>query len=290
MDQAPRDPPLTIWIVTLNRQVHKEEYSLCAKYINPRSREKAKNLKDRSEAFRYVMAQLLPALVMRNRHRNTPPSQWYYNATRSGKDYIDSPNASKVLGYSTAWAESVVAMAYAHGRKSQVVNIGIDVMQLALPRGVTARKYTEAFSHKLTRNEEALLDPRMKDDVILRRLCVLLTLKLAYIKALGQPPGFDFSRIDCNIPEETIKVDGKPLTGWEFRLFKANLGVVRKGFLIEETYQCSTAVYRGWDETRFVWEENEREIANWVHFISTDTVLNSLNPSPSRSVSSSVTP
>lgn len=40
-------------------------------------------------------------------------------------------------------------MAYAHGRKSQVVNIGIDVMQLALPRGVPARKFAEAFTHKV---------------------------------------------------------------------------------------------------------------------------------------------
>ena len=54
-----------------------------------------------------------------------------------------------MLGYSTAWAESMVAMAYAHGRKSQVVNIGIDVMRLALPRDVPARKFIEAFTHKV---------------------------------------------------------------------------------------------------------------------------------------------
>ena len=63
----------------------------------------------------------------------------------------DSPDAKKVLGYSTAWAESLVAVAYAHGRKSQVVNIGIDVMRLALPRGVPARKFLEAFTHKVRR-------------------------------------------------------------------------------------------------------------------------------------------
>ena len=142
----------------------------------------------------------------------------------------------------------------------------------------------------MTKAEETLLGRKLNVDVVLRRLCVLLTIKTAYIKALGQPPGFDFSRIDCDIPEETVKVDGRLLKGWEFRLFKANLGVVRKGLLIEETYQCSTAVYRGWDETRFIWEENEREIANWVHFITTDTVLGSLNPSPTRTDSKSATP
>lgn len=132
------------------------------------------------------------------------------------------------------------------------------------------------------------MDRRLHDDVILRRLCILLTIKMAYIKALGQPPGFDFSRIDCDIPEETVKVDGKLLIGWEFRLFKANLGVVRRELLIEETYQCSTAVYRGWDETRFIWEENEQELAGWVHFIKTDTVLGSLSSSPTHTESKPV--
>jgi 4'-phosphopantetheinyl transferase len=140
----------------------------------------------------------------------------------------------------------------------------------------------------LTKTEETLLLDR--DDVILRRLCILLTIKTAYIKALGQPPGFDFSRIDCNIPEETIEVDGRSLTGWEFRLFKANLGVVRRGLLIEETYQCSVAVHRGGDETRFIWEEDEKNMANWVHFITTDTVLRSLTASPPRTDPKSVTP
>lgn len=40
-------------------------------------------------------------------------------------------------------------MAYARGRKSQVVNIGIDVMRIALPRDVPARKYIKAFTHKV---------------------------------------------------------------------------------------------------------------------------------------------
>ena len=143
---------------------------------------------------------------------------------------------------------------------------------------------------QLTQHEEALLDSKLRDDVILRRLCILLTLKSAYTKALGQPAGFDFSRIDCDIPEEIIKVDGRPITGWEFRLFKANLGIVRKGVLLEETYQCSCAVYRGWEQTRFVWEENPKEMENWLHFISTDKVLSSLNPSPTLSAAKTPTP
>ncbi|KAF8591732.1 hypothetical protein K439DRAFT_1626730 [Ramaria rubella] len=288
MEQSsPKIPPLTVWAITINRKVSREEFALCTRNIDAKSKEKADKITDRNDAFRYVLAKLVPSLVMRNRHYDRPPSQWHYNATKSGKDYIDSPNSSKVLGYDTAWGESLVVMAYAHGPKSQVVNIGIDVMQLVLPRNVSARKYVEAFAHKLTKCEEALLDSKLKDEVILRRLCVLLTLKSAYTKALGQPVGFDFSRIDCNIPEETISVDGKPLQGWEFRLFKANLGVVRKGLLMEETYQCSCAVYRGGEETRFIWEENPKDMEKWLHFINTDTVLSGLQPPQSSTGASS---
>jgi hypothetical protein len=208
MEQSLRhDPPLTVWIITLNREVHQEvcraHFSRrfspehpCATPRNtpyvpdisiPNHRRRRRStriatshsvstaratsslrlLSPGRRHIGYVIAKLLPSLVMRNRH--VPPSQWHYSSTSSGKDYIvsctkrcppvhsligsrsfkDSPNASKVLGYNTAWAESVVAMAFAHGRKSQVVNIGIDMMQLVLPRGVPAHKYVEAFAHKV---------------------------------------------------------------------------------------------------------------------------------------------
>lgn len=50
-------------------------------------------------------------------------------------------------------------MAYAHGLKSQVVNIGIDIMQLVLPRGVSARKYVEAFAHKVSTAASIYMTP-----------------------------------------------------------------------------------------------------------------------------------
>jgi 4'-phosphopantetheinyl transferase len=59
---------------------------------------------------------------------------------------------SKVLGFSTGWAESAVSIAYSYGRKSQIVNIGIDIMQLTLPRDVSAGKHVEALAHKVRSN------------------------------------------------------------------------------------------------------------------------------------------
>ena len=75
----------------------------------------------------------------------------------------------------------------------------------------------------------------------LRRLCIVLSCKDAYIKAIGQPVGFDYRRLEFNIPEEKATGDGHPLTGWEFRIFKAQLGVSRRGQIVQEDYQCVCA-------------------------------------------------
>ena len=58
----------------------------------------------------------------------------------------------------------------------------------------------------------------------MRRLCVLLALKQAYIKAIGQPMGFDWSRLEFNIPDKKATGDGRPLNGWEFRVWSSELG------------------------------------------------------------------
>jgi 4'-phosphopantetheinyl transferase len=60
----------------------------------------------------------------------------------------------------------------------------------------------------LTPLELSFISPDQPDEVILRRLCALLTLKQAYIKAIGQPMGFDFSRLEFNIPAQTAHGDG----------------------------------------------------------------------------------
>jgi 4'-phosphopantetheinyl transferase len=38
------------------------------------------------------------------------------------------------------------------------------------------------------------------NDLMLKQLCIVLALKEAYLKAIGQPPGFDFARLEFNVP------------------------------------------------------------------------------------------
>lgn len=63
------------------------------------------------------------------------------------------------------------------------------------------------------------------------------------------------------------------LIGWEFRIFKANLGVIRRNRLYEEQYQCVCAFYRGHRHVRYIWQETSKELAEWVQFINIDQML-----------------
>jgi 4'-phosphopantetheinyl transferase len=121
----------------------------------------------------------------------------------------------------------------------------------------------------------SFLDSALPDEVKLRRLYILWTLKESYTKALGQPIGFDFSRIECDIPQRVIRVDGVPLYGWEFRLFRANTGVLRNGTLLEESYQCTTAIYRGTHPTKLLWEHDDGvgEHDKWLRFVRVEDLI-----------------
>ena len=111
------------------------------------------------------------------------------------------------------------------------------------------------------------------DDIMLKRLCMLLALKEAYIKAIGQPMGFDYSRLEFDVPNSRVSGDGNPILGWEFRIFGAKLGVARGTKLKQEEYQCVCAFYRGTPESSFVFHETPQTLENWVQFINIDQLI-----------------
>jgi 4'-phosphopantetheinyl transferase len=111
------------------------------------------------------------------------------------------------------------------------------------------------------------------EETVLRRLTILLAMKQAYIRAIGQPLGFDWSRLEFDIPSQTARGDDLPLTGWEFRVFNAKLGVLRGGALVEEQYVCCVAFFRGTRESRFDFHESMEQLESWVQFINIDQML-----------------
>jgi len=281
-------------MLSLNREATKEEYEACYSVVkqciptaeipyDPTS----------AESFRRCITQMLPLLMMR--HRRIPRAKWSDNKTSSGKHWIEqSPEdmtpekfLHSMIGYHLTYCESLCGMAMTQGTQRKVVNIGIGIRRIEVePRGITPRAYVESVSHKLTAKElELILKPDNSDDVVLRRVSIVLTLKEAYNHAVGQPVGFDYSRLEFIVEgshpshgatEVTPYAlgDNVPLQGWEFRLFKAQLGVARQDQLSQENYQCVCAFFRGTrGESRFVWYNSEKELESWVQFINIDQMI-----------------
>ena len=79
------------------------------------------------------------------------------------------------------------------------------------------------------------------------------TLKEAYTKALGLGLGFDFQRVEFDVVNLIVRVDGQIPQGWHFSMF-----VIEDG---EDFYQGVVAEYVGGTSTNVV---NELTIPDWL--------------------------
>jgi len=202
----------------------------------------------------------------------------------NGKHYIeqDIDNAMNptgrlraMIGYHLAYDSNLIGMVMTQGRQRDVINVGIGIKQLAVsPPDISVNVYAESFYHKLTPLEMTFIKPEDGDEVVLRRLCLLLALKQAYIKAIGQPMGFDWARLEFNVPRQTVTGDNVPLLGWEFRVWTSDIGGTRGEVAVEEKYQCAIAFFRGSQHTKFIWQKERKDIESWVQFINLDQLIN----------------
>ncbi|KAG9026923.1 hypothetical protein FRB95_008316 [Tulasnella sp. JGI-2019a] len=299
--QQDREQPLYAWIITINREPTDAEFALCLRCLDDESYYKICAIPDRDDAWRSLLGRLIPSIVMKQ--RNVPRNAWTIKTTKAGKPYIDAPQEEKHLGYNIAHDGSIVTMAFSLGRKHKVWNIGVDAVRITLPKNIPFSTYVDSLSHKLTVTERTYLEvndpgssPADNQRRALNRLFIIWTVKESYIKALGQPAGFDFTRIECRIPESQIYVDGKKLNGWEFRLFKANVGVFRSPNSVfrearkdglntvsvadpelqSEVYQCCMTIYRGGDQDGcvFKWGDQSSELEKYLRFVTLDAMVN----------------
>lgn len=114
------------------------------------------------------------------------------------------------------------------------------------------------------------------DEVLFRRILIMLSFKQAYINAINQPAGFDFRRISCDFQpgKERVTVDGKPLVGWEVYMFKSNLGVQRRETIVEEIYQCCALIFRGWaNGNQWNWNSKKGDMDESLNFLKVDQIV-----------------
>ena len=143
--------------------------------------------------------------------------------------------------------------------------VGLDVMLLQLPKRDTFPAFVEIFSEQVNQllsstsaglksRESQLTDlergillppssaPTLSLEEQLRRFYLIWTLKEAYTKALGLGMGFDFSRIEYDVPNDNVKIDGCVPHGWDFTRFEFSRGITG---VREEVYVGVVARYTG---------------------------------------------
>ncbi|TBU32066.1 hypothetical protein BD311DRAFT_655567 [Dichomitus squalens] len=158
---------------------------------------------------------------------------------------IDSVHFTSVIeppiGFNITHDNGVVAMAYSTGQDlypdPPAYRVGLDIMRLQLPKRDTFPGFVEIFGEQLTALENSILLPPTSAGSLslheqLRRFYLIWTLKEAYTKALGLGMGFDFSRIEYDVPNDVVRIDGVVPRGWKFDRFELQNEV--KGGQVED--------------------------------------------------------
>ena len=118
-----------------------------------------------------------------------------------------------------------------------------------------------------------MLAPLQEEEVLLRRIVILLAIKESLINGLGQPVGFDLSRISANPTRNTLLVDNQPFVGWEFRLFRAQAEAHVGPANYVDYYQMCAAHFKGGEETKFVFVERPDDIEKLTQYFPFDRLV-----------------
>ncbi|KNZ71929.1 hypothetical protein J132_05203, partial [Termitomyces sp. J132] len=266
---------------TYTEQSQMQEYDACYAICKTCVQHTKVNYNPRdSDTFRLMMTLMLPLLMMR--HRRIPRMKWKDECTVNGKRWIeqaqDGMSAERfmhsMIGYHSMFEGSLCSMIMVQGVKHRVVNIGIGTKQVQVePKGTSVSAYIESQAHKLTPLEMGIINQDSDDATRLRRFCMILALKQAYVKAIGHANGFDYARLEFNVPEEVAMGDSYPLTGWEFRIWKTRLAVARRDQIVHEEYECVCAFFRGTTNSKFIFYDSPDDLNKWVQFINIDQMV-----------------
>ncbi|RPD61876.1 hypothetical protein L226DRAFT_613241 [Lentinus tigrinus ALCF2SS1-7] len=219
---------MEVWAVTLDATAVNdlnELYNRALSVLDYESSSQVQKYYHRIDSVRGLIGRLLPRLLLKG--KGIPVMAMTFAKTQAGKPYITTP-ITPHIGYNITHDNGIVAMAFSIGSDlysdPPAYRIGIDVMLLQLPKRDTFQGFVEIFNEQLTDLERNILiplapAPPLSQHEQLRRFYLIWTLKEAYTKALGLGMGFDFSRIEYDVPNDLVRVDGVEPRGWEFTRF-----------------------------------------------------------------------
>jgi len=164
-----------------------------------------------------------------------------FASTEAGKPYITTPGINPPIGFSISHDNALIAMAFAPGdHEPPAFQVGVDIMKVNLPQREPFPKFVEIFSEQLTTLETRTMLSIPQDEGV-RQFFWIWTMKEAYTKALGLGLGFDFRRIEYNLPADILTIDGEIPKGWQFIKFEFDHDL--------DIYQGVAARFIGGDET-----------------------------------------
>ncbi|KAH7344559.1 4'-phosphopantetheinyl transferase superfamily [Rhizoctonia solani] len=244
-----------------NKLISTESLNRLMGILPPERQVKLKKFYHAEDSWRSLIGQLLPRYWLCQ--KQIDPATVGFETTEHGKPIITQ--SSVPLTYNVTHDSDMVAIACSSGEP-----VGIDVMKVALPRRTSMNEFVEFVSEQLTAREKEALDPRAGNEPTrLLRLYRMWTVKEAYTKALGEGLGYDFARIEYDVLNRQVTVDGNPPSGWEIASF-----LVRH---MTDTYVISTARHVGGDQGTMLHLEDAPE--DLVQFIGVDVLAECLAPS-----------
>ncbi|OSX60361.1 hypothetical protein POSPLADRAFT_1171435 [Postia placenta MAD-698-R-SB12] len=250
---------MQVWAVTLdeNAAAAFQLYQRGLELVDADSRQRLQRFYHKIDSIRGLIGRLLPRMLLIQ--QGITPDGMTFGRTESGKPYISRQSMLQFpIGYNITHDSGLVAMAYDCSpglyHDPPAYRIGVDVMKLQLPRRETFAGFVTIVNDQLTPLERnILLLPSLQETEALRRFYLIWTLKEAYTKALGLGLGFDFSRIEYDVPRNRVRIDGVVPQGWRFVRFQ----LAHSRSTGQDVYVGVAAEYTGGEQDGCVVEEGQ---------------------------------
>lgn len=212
---------MQVWNVTYDPLDFPDSlYHAALSLIDHTAQRKINKFHRREDACRSLIGNLLPRVLLKK--RGVAKDAMTFAATDTGKPYCTTPGINPLLAFNVTHDQGVIAMAFGTGDLGPpAFSIGVDVMQLKIPPRTTFTQFVDTVDSQLTiREKNMVLAADILEDEAIRRFYWIWTLKEAYTKALGIGLGFDFRRIEYDVLDEKVTVDGELAKGWQFLRFE----------------------------------------------------------------------